>query len=242
LQQGIINLMWNKKGNFLDSLLPVTQFQKHIQEITLNMPSGLQLPTLDPLELGRTAKVKARTTKSAILFHVKIPLISQNILRAYQVYQLPVVHSGRFVSINPVYKYILVDEARTVYYGMSEDNWEHCQKMEELTICEQRHPLFNCNKATKCEVLLLAKRSPIIEECYVNVMMPETTWHQLHQPNSWLFSASTKIIADVFCADKTSTLELTGVGILQLQAGCYLHSEHVSLWAFEDRTSDVSFW
>ncbi|KAM8701674.1 hypothetical protein ACLKA7_000662, partial [Drosophila subpalustris] len=69
LQRDIINIIWNTNGNFLDSLLPTTQFQKQIQRIVLNMPEGVQLPTLDPLELGRISKITTRTTSSAILFN-----------------------------------------------------------------------------------------------------------------------------------------------------------------------------
>ncbi|KAL7726282.1 hypothetical protein ACLKA6_008461 [Drosophila palustris] len=71
LQRDIINIIWNTNGNFLDSLLPTTQFQKQIQRIVLNMPEGVQLPTLDPLELGRISKITTRTTSSAILFNLQ---------------------------------------------------------------------------------------------------------------------------------------------------------------------------
>jgi len=177
LQRDIINIIWNTNGNFLESLLPTTEFHKQIKSIVLNMPEGVQLPTLDPLELGRIAKVTTRTTSSAILFNVRIPLINHKKLRAFEVYEQPVLHTGRFVSIKPEFKYVLMDDAKTVYYGMSEGNWEHCHKMEELIYCAQRHPLFNVNTATNCEVLLLLKRSTVPDSCYVNIMQPKNVWH-----------------------------------------------------------------
>jgi len=57
-----------------------------------------------------------------------------------------------------------------------------------------------------------------------------------------LFSIPKEITADVFCEDKPKSIGLSGQGILQLQPGCYLHSEDVSLWAYEDLTTDVDFW
>ncbi|KAL7726276.1 hypothetical protein ACLKA6_008455 [Drosophila palustris] len=242
LQRDIINIIWNTNGNFLDSLLPTTQFQKQIQRIVLNMPEGVQLPTLDPLELGRISKITPRTTSSAILFNVRIPLINHEKLRAFQVYPQPVQHTERFVSIKPEYKYVLMDDAKTVYYGMSENNWDHCHKIDELTLCAQRHLLFNVKAATNCEVLLLLKRSTIPDSCYVNIMQPKNIWYQLHKPNSWLISIPNETTADIFCESVPKPIELSGQGILQLQPGCYLHSEDVSLWAYEDLTTDVDFW
>ncbi|KAL7726134.1 hypothetical protein ACLKA6_002604 [Drosophila palustris] len=196
LQRDIINIIWNTNGNFLDSLLP-TQFQKQIQRIVLNMPEGVQLPTLDPLELGRISKITTRTTSSAILFNVRIPLINHKKLRAFQVYPQPVQLTERFVSIKPEYKYVLMDDAKTVYYGMSENNWDHCHKIDELTLCAQRHPFFNVKAATNCEVLLLLKRSTIPDSCYVNIMQPKNIWYQLHKPNSWNPPAYEDLTTDV---------------------------------------------
>ena len=161
--------MFNTKGTFLNGILPVKKFRTQIDLIKININKNLKLPTEMPVELAKVAKVSTRTTADFVLFNIQLPLISNEVFYAYEIYTYPTIHDGFSINLHASSRYFLIDERKTLYYSLDENNFDHCQKMEELTLCHQIHPLFNTRTTTSCEVQLFLKSKGVPESCKIEI-------------------------------------------------------------------------
>ena len=158
IQDDIIGAVFNTKGTFLNGILPVKKFRKQIELIKTNVNKNLILPTEIPVELAKVAKVSTRTTADFVLFNIQVPLINNEVFYAYEIYTYPTIHDGFSINIHASSRYFLIDERKTLYYSLTGANFDHCQKMEELTLCHQIHPLRRQTTLTTKKSLILLKK------------------------------------------------------------------------------------
>ncbi|XP_037825936.1 uncharacterized protein LOC119613936 [Lucilia sericata] len=241
IQNDIIGAIFNAKGNFLNGILPIRKFKKQIELIKVNLNKNLRLPTEDPVELAKVSKVFTRTTEDFVLFSIQLPLINHEIFDAYEVYQYPITHDGYSVNIHTNSRYFLIDKRKALSYILDDGNFEHCQKMRDLTLCHQVHPLFSTRSVNSCEVKLFLRAKQIPDSCEIEIKNLQNYWRQTYTPNTWIFSVYEHTPAEVTCQDKTQHIVLHGSGLLTMEADCHLEAADLHLWAYDTYATDVHY-
>uniref|UniRef100_W8AJR2 DUF5641 domain-containing protein n=1 Tax=Ceratitis capitata TaxID=7213 RepID=W8AJR2_CERCA len=241
LQKDIIEMIWNSKGKFLENLLPLHKFQEQIKLIKTQLNQHLMLPDIDPIELAKIAKITTRTTEEMLIFEIKIPLMNKNNLQLYSVLTYPISHSEYFVKIQTTFKHIIIDDKKSMYYGLTDNNFDHCEKMKKLILCSQIHPLYNIGKDAECEIQLFINKKELSTDCALTILPRTNYLSQMHSENTWLFSIADKVSADIICDNQTSSVNLHEQGILRLKPNCHLKAGHVNIWAYNTYTTIADY-
>ncbi|XP_059220886.1 uncharacterized protein LOC131995801 [Stomoxys calcitrans] len=241
IQKNLITVMTNTKGSLLHELISVKKLKDEILRIRSTVNKRLRLPTERPMELSKLAHVTTRTTIGFILFNVRLPLINADLFTSYAIHAYPEMHDGLSVRIQPSNSYMLIDERKTMFYYISEENWAHCQKTEDMMICPQTHPLYNTRNTQSCEVQLFLKTRRVPTSCKVEIKAWANYWKQVQAPNTWIFSISTQMGAEAVCDNKRHAVIIEGQGLIKLQPNCHLETEETTLWAYDRYSSDADF-
>ncbi|XP_061397503.1 uncharacterized protein LOC133333189 [Musca vetustissima] len=155
IQKNLIGVMVNIRGSFLHDVLPVKEFKKQIKIINTSVGKKLHLPTESPIELAKVAEVTTRTTKEYLLFNIRLPLINVDQFTAYAIHSYPIIQDDLSVQLRIQNNLILLDDRKTLFYALKEEEFARCQKVADLTICKQTHPVYNIRESSECEVRLL---------------------------------------------------------------------------------------
>lgn len=241
VQRDLIEAMVNVRGSFLHEILPVKVFKQQIQVIKSSIGRRLHLPTESPIELAKIADVSTRTTEEYMLFNIRIPLINTDQFTAYAIQSYPVVQDGLSVQLKAHSNYLLIDEKKTTFYALTEDDFARCQKMDRMIICQQLHPIYNTREATECEVRLFLKPNQMPESCDFAITKFHNFWKQLRTPNMWVFSVTSGTVTEVKCGGKRQNTRIRNQGLLRMQPGCTLETEEMKLWAHENYRSEVNY-
>ncbi|XP_058981505.1 uncharacterized protein LOC131803807 [Musca domestica] len=241
VQRDLIGAMVNIRGSFLHEILPVKVFKKQIQMINAAVAKRLHLPAESPIELAKIAEVTTRTTEEYMLFNIRIPLINTDLFAAYAIQSYPIKQDGLSIQFKAKSEYLLIDEGKTSFYTLKEDEFARCQKMEKLLICQQTHPIYNTREPADCEVRLYLKPNTIPDSCEFAISKFRNVWKQLHTPNTWVFSVEKGTVTEVKCDGKRQNVRIRDQGILRMQPGCTLETEEMKLWAHENYNSEISY-
>lgn len=240
-QKDLISAMTQTKGSFIHEILRVKTFKQQINFIKSKISRNLCLPSENLMELAKLAYVSTRPTTEFILFNIRIPLINADRFTAYAVQTYPIFHDGHSIKLQPRNNYVLVDERKAMFYSLKEENFGHCQTLEDLTVCPQIHPIYNTRETKECEILLFLKPSVMPEKCEIEIKMFTNFWKQLHAQNSWIFSLTRGTVTEIKCHGKRQNVIIRGQGLLRMQPGCSLETEEMQLWAYEAYNSDISY-
>lgn len=241
VQKNIIAAIFNSGGSFLSTILPVKKFKAHMAVIKNGINSKLSLPSDDPIELAKVSRASIGRTMDFILVNIRVPLQNSALLKAYAIYSYPIVHDGLFIKVRPSSRYLLIDEKKTIFYSLNEDNFNHCQQLGDHLICPQVHPLYNTFETKNCEVQCFIRPRRIPEDCEIAISKVHNYWQQTQAPNVWIFSTYESTHADVKCSVQKEHIVFEGAGLLKIHPDCNLETADVNLWAYDAYTAAVDY-
>lgn len=182
--------------------------------------------------------VKYLTVLQGLCFYLLIPLkgYPSDTFNVFGMASLPypIINTDAFMLHKPSKNYLVISEARTSYFLTND--FDLCRKFESLLICPPLGPIYHAD--TKCcELDVFLEResaSTSCEKLIIKTFKPVF----IKTNKGWTYSTSTPIDVTLNCGNQLQKPRhtLNGIGNIDINPGCSLHSNSFSLPAYSTQT------
>ena len=134
----------------------------------------------------------------------------------------------------PSKNYLVISESRTSYFLTND--FDLCRKFETLLICPPLGPIYHTN-ANCCELDIFLERNSASTSCHKLIIKTFKPVF-IKTDKGWTYSTSTPIDVTLNCENNLHKPRHTinGIGNIELDKGCSLHSNTFSLPAYSTQT------
>ena len=224
-------------GHLHPSLLSTARLQQVIRQITDLRPSyefPIPIAHARADKLAEIVSVRLGFKQNKFLIEVSIPLLNKFPTELYKIHSVPILqfHDQKTISayIKPQTPYIAVTNDKRAYSLLTKENLEACAHTPFYRICTHTQPIYESDKGSACEYLLLNQPSTNnLKKCNVH-FLPKVSpyWIYLDSINGWLYSVAPNTTLQVLCPGEQHILStISGVGLLQLRPKCSARHDRV---------------
>ena len=242
----ISSILFAKQNNLHPSIMSPKDLRNELLKIKLNS-AELPIPLNNINDIHHYFPILKLSTvflNGILLFAIKIPLVHNQLYNLYHLIPLPVAHnvSNYYSFIDPPFPYLLISTTKARYGRMRDIS--NCKKLShEDHICYKIITQMSSERPP-CEVQLKLKTNPNIpEDCPIKKLRAEMEiWHPLNE-NQWLYVTTNKVTGSISCLNSEPNVfdtELSGTGILTLQANCKCYTTSTLLVATSNHSSNFS--
>ena len=120
---------------------------------------------------------------------------------------------------------------------MYEKNYNQCVQLCERYLCKGNLPIHEVARHKTCESEVLLQPSiEAFRTCTIQMThKPRPSWAAIRTLSAWLYSILSEILAEVECNVERRGIKLSGIGLIQLSAGCTLKTKETTLPGLTDK-------
>ena len=212
-----------------------------LDELSVKTPGLLFPPKPEFLGLHRNSirvihKIdKKLTVLQGLCFYLLIPLrgYPSDTFNVFGMssFPYPITNTDAFILHKPSKNYLVISESRTSYFLTND--FDLCRKFETLLICPPLGPIYHTN-ANCCELDIFLERNSASTSGHKLFIKPVF----IKTDKGWTYSTSTPIDVTLNCENNLHKPRHTinGIGNIELDKGCSLHSNTFSLPAYSTQT------
>lgn len=233
-----------EKGANNPILIPPQMFMEELNKIR----SAIIARDLDlPLEVNRDsittfyqlASPQVRIINNQLIISFSIPLVTMTDFNIYKITSVPNRIQGNYFNfVVPTYEYVALDKYKNNYITMSYDEMDNCYHIGGLKlVCKQTSPIMTSHNTEFCELKLLRNEGDL-SDCNIRISnLTSEIWIKLRQPNTWIYTLPKKETVHISCGNDVFNQQVIGTGILSIEMGCEIKTEHILIKGF--RTSET---
>lgn len=179
--------------------------------------------------LAKISQISLGYHRGRLFIMLKSPLTEERIyhlhrLRPYPIQQILGNNTIGSAYIEPRAKYLILSHDQTEYTLIKNKNeLPFCQSTYDIHVCEALdYPLYETSHQPNCEISLITKtnESPLTN-CDIKISRHfNPYWRKVSNERGWLFSLPSRQEVHIICEEAKNTIEIEGVGILKIRAGC----------------------
>lgn len=210
-------------------LLELEKLQKQYLPEDFTFPVRLVLR--DVLKMYPLSKVVAFVDGCKMKVSILLPLVNNVDYTTLKGTSVPTIRDG-IMKMYPLENDVLVhNKEHHLGMVMTYDEYKSCNHLNDFALCNTHHLMRNLSTAEDCIVATYFNRTNYDSDCRVNrLQLRHQIWIQLADPNRWIYAVPNRTMVEVnYGLNNRRSIELGGVGMLQLMRMCHVRSQDIIL-------------
>lgn len=191
----------------------------------------VQLVLRDVIKMYPLSKVVAYVDGCKMKVNIMLPLVNKIDYTTWKGTSVPMIQDG-IMKMYPLENDVLVhNKEHHLGMVMTYDEYKSCNHLNDFALCNTHHLMRNLSTAEDCIVATYFNRTNYDSDCRVNrLQLRHQIWIQLADPNRWIYAVPNRTQIEVnFGLNNRRSIELSGVGMLQLLRMCHVRSQDIIL-------------
>ena len=229
IYQGRLNLHLLTPEQLIEELSTISsQLQNDVSLPVENIHSKLQ-------NIYGLLRVRTRMLEEFLIFEIRLPLVSRDSYEIFKLIPVPKQQDGNMINLIPVSSYVSVNIKRETYIPMTENDVKTCFTQVDTYYCHSQKPEY---KMTNDNSLCLLENS----ECKTATTLCYTQWLESYTINMYIYFCCGQCQVRAMCESQMTAHQLTGAGIINIEHGCVVKTDKVTLYPHRIHTSEVKYF
>lgn len=223
-------------GSFNLHLLTPEQLMNELSVISSQLPKDVCLPInnvhTELHKIYHLLQVKARMLEDALIFEIRIPLVSRESYEIMNIISIPKQEGNKMISIVPVAEYVSINLKKDTYIPMSNQNLQDCIHTSDKYYCRIRKPVYHmkgdqsfCQKdSTNCKTIT----RPCIN-----------SWEETYVYNSYVYFCCNQCQVRTMCEDQMAVTQLTLGGIVNIGHECIIKTDDFTVLPHKPHVTEI---
>jgi len=227
-------------GKISPLLLTPQQLSDEIVKIKSHLPPHTHIPIEGSAltQIYKLLTVSGTIADNHVLFNVQLPLANNKGFQLFNVAPIIAIRNKRLLAIKTRISLMAISLHRDEFFAVTEDTLDRClQLSSESYLCHVQSTYHESSTNRGCEMALFNKDP--VAKCEIQELKDSMIWHQLKHLNRWVFATNHSTILNTVCGTNTSQLTINGSGIIQLEPGCVMKTETITIQGHRDIMSNI---
>lgn len=218
-----------------DDIVSPTRLLKELEKLQKILPEDftfpVQLTLRDVIKIYPLSQVVAYVDSCKMKVSILLPICNRIDYKTVKGTSVPMMQDG-VLKMFPLENDVLVyNKDHHLGMIMNYDEYKSCNHLHDFALCNTHHLIKNLTTAEDCIATSFFKRTGVDSDCRVSrIQLRHQIWIQLADPNRWIYTVPNRTTVDVtYGLGNKRSIELSGVGMLQLTRMCYVRSQDIVL-------------
>ncbi|KAH9638504.1 hypothetical protein HF086_007474 [Spodoptera exigua] len=230
-----ITNIYNGRFNF--QLLRPEQLRHELNIISGQLPRDLSSPidSFNLAEVYNLLQIRTRMSPKYLIIEIKIPLIGRDMYEIYRLIPIPYLKGNQTTTVVPISEYAAINLKKDALISISESDLKQCTRQNiNLSLCYLRKPIYHIKDDQN-----LCERLAGTRMCKSTTSSCGNMWREINKLNEYFYFCCEQCHMKLLCGDQITAVQLTGSGLLSVNAGCIIKSEDFLVFAHRSGTSKI---
>ncbi|KAF9420397.1 hypothetical protein HW555_003319, partial [Spodoptera exigua] len=230
-----ITNIYNGRFNF--QLLRPEQLRHELNIISGQLPRDLSSPidSFNLAEVYNLLQIRTRMSPKYLIIEIKIPLIGRDMYEIYRLILIPYLKGNQTTTVVPISEYAAINLKKDALISISESDLKQCTRQNiNLSLCYLRKPIYHIKDDQN-----LCERLAGTRMCKSTTSSCGNMWREINKLNEYFYFCCEQCHMKLLCGDQITAVQLTGSGLLSVNAGCIIKSEDFLVFAHRSGTSKI---